>query len=102
MQMSARLHRTVQISAPRALEALQFAGEVAQYINANSSGMQVTAHVERFGKQRVHFFADADDIAALERAQDALLADQDYLAIVAKGAELFIDGTLEDTVTVSL
>ena len=100
--MSARLHRTVQISAPRAAEAVQFATEVAQYINANSSDLRVTAQVERFGAQRIHWFADADDIAALDRGQNALLVDEGYLATVAKGVELFIDGSLQDTVTVSL
>lgn len=98
-----RFHRTGHISRGKLLEALQWAKEVAEFINTNYSTVSVQAYSEIFGDiGKVHWYADYEDLATIERINAQLLTDQGYQAMINKSADLFIEGSFHDTLIQSL
>lgn len=98
-----RFHRTARISRGKLLEAPQWAKEVAEYITSKYSPVSVQAYSEVFGNVgTVHWYADYEDLATLERINAQLLTDQGYLAMLNKAADLFIEGSIHDTLIQSL
>ena len=100
--MAVRFHRTATIAAGQIGPATVFATEVAEYASKIWPGT-VTAYVEAFGRLgQIHWFADAEDIATVEKANNELNADEGYLALLAKAADLFIEGSGHDTLMTTL
>ena len=98
-----RLHRTGHVSRGKALEGIKWAKEVAEYINARYAPISVQAYSEIFGAiGTVHWYADYEDLATLERFNGQLLMDQEYQALISKTADLFIEGSFHDTLIQSL
>lgn len=98
-----RFHRTGHASRGKFLEALQWAKEVAEYINTNYSPVSVQAYSEVFGDLgKVHWYADYEDLATIERINAQLQTDQGYQAMIKKSENLFIEGSGQDTLIQSL
>ena len=98
-----RFHRIARASRGYGPQAMQWAVEVANYINANYDSISVQAFVENFGDVgTVHWYADFEDMATFESFNMRLNADQEYWALVKNGAEFFIEGNTHDTLTQSL
>ena len=78
--------------------AMQFARDIAGYIKSKagrdvSVGMPVGGDANRIG-----WFVQYEDLAALDKMQTQLLQDSEYLAIVTKGSENFVAGSLHDDI----
>lgn len=85
------------------LDGVRIAKEVAEYINAKYAPVSVQVYTELFGNfNTIHWYIDYKDLATLESISKQLLADQEYLAIVSKGDELSIEGSIHDTLMRSL
>ncbi len=98
-----RFHRTAQASRGKFLEAVQWAKEVAGYINTKYAPVSVQAYLEAFGDTgTVHWYSDHEDLATIEKLNAQLLADQEYLAMLNKAADLYIEGSVHDTLIQSL
>jgi len=98
-----RLQRTGNISRGKALEARQWAKEVAEYINKHYAPVSVQAYSEIFGDiGRVHWYADAEDLATIEGFNAHLLMDQGYQALINKSTDLFVEGSIHDRLIQSL
>ena len=98
-----RFHRIARASRGKLPEALQWAKEVAGYINTKYSPVSVQAYSELFGDVgTVHWYADYEDLATIERINARLLTDQGYWAMLNKAADLFIEGSGHDTLIQSL
>jgi len=92
-----RFQRTGLIASGKGAEAVEFALKVSKYINDNYTDTKVTAYMEMFGEfGRVHWFADYQDLATLQKVTEKLQVDQGYNALVATGIELFVVGSMED------
>lgn len=98
-----RFHRTAQASRGKGLEAVQWAKEVAGYINKNYAPVSVQAYSEIFGDYgAVHWYTDYEDLVTVEKINAQLQTDKGYLALLNKAGDLFIEGSVHDTLIQSL
>ncbi len=93
-----RWHRVAQVSRGKFFEALQWAKQISEYVNANHSPGNAQAYLELFGQTgTIHWYADYDDLSTLEKVNQALLADPKYAAMLNEATGLFIEGKTKDT-----
>ena len=98
-----RFHRIARISRGNQREATQWAVEVAERISANHPTVTVQAFSELFGDTgTIHWYADYEELADWEEHNAQLLADQEYWAMIEKGTEFFIEGSIQDEIVQSL
>lgn len=94
-----RFQRSIRSVRGRNLEAIEWAKEVAEYVNGKQPNYKVQAFSTRFGDLGTLVWqVDLEDLAALDTYQQAIGADQGYWELIKKGAELFIEGTTYDSV----
>jgi len=93
-----RWTRSARIAPGKFIQAVPWAKEIAEFVN-NKCKIQVSAYMDSFGEfGTIRWFCDYPDLAALEKVGNQLVADQEYLQKVSKGAELLIQGSVFDTV----
>ncbi len=98
-----RWHRIARAKTDKFPEAVQWAKEVSSYVNTKYPPSSIQAYAEVFGEVNlVHWYADYEDLAQLERINSQLLADKAYWGMINKAAALFIDGSAHDTLINSL
>ena len=98
-----RFHRIARASRGKLLQAIQWAKEVSGYINEKYAPVSVQAYIEQFGDGgTIHWFSDFEHVADWETLNAQLLADQGYWALLDKAADLFIEGSLHDTLVQSV
>jgi len=102
-QFNIRTHRMARISDGKMLEAIQFAKEVTDYINNKYPQFPTRVYSEAFGAVgTIHWFGECKDLATLERTIQQLFADPGYLSILSKAIGLFIEGSVHDTLLISI
>ena len=80
-------------------EAMQWAREVADWLNARQPGSNVQVFTEVFGASgTIYWLGDVEDIATIERQVAERRSDSDWLALMARGDGLLLPGSLWDTV----
>ena len=94
-----RFHRSARTARGRRfLEALGWAKEVAEYINSKYPEATILVFAEQYGAAgTIHWYADYEDVATVDRIGSELLAGEDYQSILDNSAELFIEGSINDT-----
>lgn len=98
-----RFQRTARISSGKIVEAFQWAKEITEYLNEKYAPVSVQPYTEVFGDYgKVYWHVDYEDLATLEKINAQLMADQEYWAMLNEAAELFIEGSIHDTVIQSL
>lgn len=98
-----RHQRSGRAKVGKAMEVIQFAKEVADFVNTKYAPVSVQVYSELFGElNTIYWQTDYDDLATLEDIHAKLMADRDYLAIVSKGSDIFIEGSLHDTLMKSV
>ena len=94
-----RWMRTARAKATKVPQAIQWAKEITEYVNAKH-GAQTSVYVDSFGDHpTIRWFADVESLAVLEQKFGQIMTDQGYWQVIAKAADLFIEGSIEDTVT---
>jgi hypothetical protein len=94
--MGVRLNRSILIARGRNDEASKFAGDVSSYLE-ELTGIEVTWGVEIGGTVgKIHWYADYENLAALEAAFNHAESDEGYNKLLATGNDLF-EGHPEDT-----
>ena len=92
-----RHQRSGRAKGGKAREGIQFAKEIADFINTRYAPVSVQVYSELFGElNTIYWQTDYEDLAALEEFHAKLTSDPDYLAIISKGTGIFIQGTLHD------
>jgi len=92
-----RHERSGRAKIGKAWDVIQFAKEIAAFINTKYAPVSVQVYNEIFGDlNTIYWQTDHENLATLEELQAKLTADPDYQAIVSKGADIFIEGTLKD------
>jgi hypothetical protein len=96
--MAIRFHRTGLIATGKGPEVAAFAAEVSAYVTETFGaptvwGMQVGG---TYGT--VHWFTEYADMTEFGAVGARTLTDPGYLALMAKGAGLFVQGSLEDAI----
>lgn len=105
IQPGIRFHRKAQIHEGKMLEAIQWAKEITQYLNANYPEVFVSLYIEKSGTATIiHWFADYRDLATYNRLRPQISRDEKYLALISKARErgLFIGESLHDTSLTSI
>jgi len=99
-----RFHRTARAAAGTTfLEVVQWSKEVADYVTSNYPEATVLVFAERYGAVgTIHWYADYEDVATSDRVASQLLTDEGYWAVVGKATDLFIEGSVNDTLMSSV
>ena len=98
-----KFHRSARIRAGKALDAIALGQEIAQYITKQYPQYRVQFFVERYGDpNRVHWLGEAADVATADDVLTKLMSDAGYLAIAARAPEVFIEGSVQDVLMVSV
>lgn len=95
-----RFYRTARVKNSQKLfvEAVQWAKELAEYMNSTYS-LSMQVYTEILGDSRsIYWYIDHKSLAAVEEFGVKLLSDQKYSAMVDKGADFFIEGTFRDKI----
>jgi hypothetical protein len=95
--------RFQRVAQGTGVQALQWAQEVAKYLNDKYPSNPVQVYTERYGDlSKIYWIADYDDIATLDARGTAILADEGYVALLAKAQQgnFFLPGSAHDTVLV--
>lgn len=99
--MSVRWMRTAQVSRGRIPEGLAWAKEVSSYVEKKFNLPAVELYMDSFGEVgTIRWMMDFPDLNAVEAAFAKTMADADYWKMLEKAtkSELFIDGSVRDTV----
>ena len=98
-----RFQRTAGVSRGKGAEATQWAKEVTEYINTHFPEVQLLVFAPRFGAlNTIHWIADVEDLASLDRWQQQIGADEGYLELLSKATDLLIAGSIVDAVLMSI
>lgn len=98
-----RFQRTAQVRSGKGAEAIQWAKEIAKYLNEKYPPASYQAYIELFGDfGKVHWHSDFEDLATFEKINAQLMTDQEYGARLNEAGELFIEGGTHDTLIQSL
>lgn len=93
-----RFVRSASIAPGKFAEAIAFAKQVSDYI-AKKHGVRLEVMLPVGGNpQRIAWRAEYESLGAMEAAQSKTLADAKYLELVAKGANNFIAGSVNDSI----
>jgi hypothetical protein len=96
-----RFIRTVTVKAAKNPAALQWAGEITAYLNKTYS-MNATYGMELFGAAKIHWYFDTDSLDKFTAMNAKMMQDREYLALVAKGEGVWIEGAMKDTIVALL
>ena len=89
-----RFVRSVRVQPGRQVEALAWAKAIAEH-SGRHDGKDPRVLVEVFGEAgSLYWVSDHDDLAAIEQLMGQLVQDQELSAIVNRGNELVVGGTL--------
>ena len=84
-------------------KAINYAVEIAEFLNAKFPEIQLSVFTSRFGPVNdIYWYADAEDLAALDLWQKKLGADREYRKLRQKAADLFIQDSGSDEVLSSI
>jgi hypothetical protein len=90
--------RSGSIAPGKTPAALSFAREVAAYIKAKT-GYEVKIGMPIGGNpNRISWFVQYENLAALEDTQGKLLQDQKYMELITAAAVNFIAGSMHDDI----
>ncbi len=76
--------------------ALKFAADVTAYVNKHHDmGMKFGA--ELYGSPKIHWHFDVDSLDKMQQFNAKLMADREYLALLDKFKEAWVEGSVKDT-----
>jgi hypothetical protein len=94
-----RFQREARVARGKEQEAVAWAKQISDFLNQKFPEAQVQTFTSRFGSMgRVYWMADLPDLAALDAYQQQIAEDEEYWKLIAKSNDLFIEGSIEDTV----
>ncbi len=97
-----RFTRSARIVRGKFPQAMQFAKEITEFLNKKYK-IQMSVYMDSFGEVgTVRWFADYADLAAMEKLGNQILVDQEYWQKINQSTELFMQGSLYDTVMQSI
>jgi ketopantoate hydroxymethyltransferase len=93
-----RFVRVSSVMPGKFVDALAFAKQIAEYVQKNA-GTRIDVMLPVGGNpQRIAWRAEYENLGAMEATQAKLLADPQYLEIVARGGPIFIPGSTNDSI----
>jgi hypothetical protein len=84
-------------------ESIMWANEVAEYINSQYKEVKLSVFTARFGStNKIYWYADAEDLAVLDRWQREIGSDRGYRDLRRKAIDLFVQDSVQDIVLSSV
>ena len=84
-------------------KAIKWANEVTAYINTQFTEVKLSVFTGRFGSMNdIYWFADVEDLAALDRWQKQIATDLGYRDLRRKAVDLFVQDSVQDMVLSSV
>ena len=98
-----RYMRSARSTRGRGGEAIRWANEVTEYINTQYTEVKLSVFTGRFGSMNdIYWYADVEDLAALDRWQKQIGADRGYRDLRRKAVDLFVENSVQDRVLSSV
>lgn len=98
-----RYIRSIRSIRGKGGEAINYALQIAEYLNAKYPEIQISVFTSRFGPiNDIYWYADAEDLSTLDRWQKQVGADPDYRKLRQGAADLFIQDSGNDKVLSSI
>lgn len=89
--------RTAMVAPGKGTKAIEFAVEVADYVE-QQTGLAIQTGAELAGEWgRIHWFADPENAAQWESVNVQLAMDETYKKMIDESGDLFIGGMTKDT-----
>ena len=96
-----RFMRTARIARGKEPQAMQWAKGLTEWINKKYDA-HLSVYMDCFGEYgTLRWFKDYESLGDFETRMQRLLGDQEYLQWLAKGADLWIEGSIADVAMVS-
>ena len=96
-----RFQRSMQLK--RGKHGMHWAKELVEYINAKYPNTSLQLFKSRFGDVfAVYWIADFEDLVALDEWQEQIGADEGYRELIKKSLDIVVDGTVRDTLMISV
>ena len=96
-----RWTRSARIAPGKDLQAIQWAKEMAEFLR-KKHGSQVSVYMDCFGEVgTIRWFEDFENLAAVEKLMQGVMADQEFRQRESQVATLFQNGAF-DTVMATL
>ena len=81
--------------------ALQFAAEVTGFVNKRY-GIGLRFGIRLFGNSDLFWQFEIDSVDKITALNAKLMQDREYLALLDRAKELWVDGSMQDTIVASL
>lgn len=78
-------------------KAMGFAMELTGYLN-KTYNINLRVGMEMFGGLNLHWFYEVDSLEKITALNMKLMEDKSYWAMLEKGKEFWIDGSLKDSI----
>ena len=92
-----RYIRTATVKTAAQLPAaIAFAAQVTAQLNSRYT-LNMRFGVEQFGRGRIHWHFDADSLDAMQKINAQLMEDRDYIALLDKFKDTWVEGSMRDT-----
>ena len=80
-----------------------WAKEVADYINTQYTGVNLSVYTARFGSMNnIYWHADMKDLESLDQWQKQIGTDRGYRELRRKAVDLFVQDSIQDIVLSSV
>ena len=94
--------RSADLALGKAMEAMTFASDIAKVVE-KLAGVDVTVMTPIGGNpNQVVWHVAYENLGALEAAQATLMANEEYMAMLAGAADLFLPGSIWDRILKSV
>ena len=91
--------RSSSVARGKAADAAKWAVELANYLNENYPGQNIRAHVEWFGSAgTIHWTGEYESLAVWETSVGKTTGDAAWAALLEKGQDYFVAGSIRDLV----
>ena len=93
-----RTMRAVSVQSGKARPAVQWAKEVAEWVNTHQPGHDVRVFREVLGRSgTIYWTSEVEDLATLERLTAEREDNPEWQTLMERAAGLFAPGSLRDT-----
>lgn len=93
-----RFVRTASIASGKFGDAIAFPKQISEFLK-RQHGLHLEVMIPVGGNpQRIAWRAEYESLGALDALQTKVLADREYLELVAKGSSNFIAGSFNDVI----
>ena len=94
-----RWMRTARIAQGKYAEALQFGKDIVAYIKKYEGIADVGVYLDSFGDVgTIRWMADYKDLASFEKVANQIYADPEWFQKIQAIEELFLAGSVHDTI----